>query len=133
MQHAQYNFVIAALLMLAMPVLAGTVAKPHKPDPLLDGGPTAPCAAGTDYTAGTDANGKAVVAADVAARPVPVPDEISIPVGGSGAQAPAPTRRSRGRQAANPSADPRMLGGQGSYVSLDGRKLGPLLNPPPCR
>ena len=116
MQHAQYNFVAAVLLVLAMPARAGTVAKPHQPDPLLDGGPTAPCAARPDYAEGTDVNGRRVAPADVAAAPVPVPNSIAVPLAQAGP---------RGR------VRPGM--GDSAYVSLDGRKLAPLLNPPPCR
>ena len=116
MQHAQYNFVLAILLLLAGPALAGTIAKPHQPDPLLDGGPTSPCAAGPDYAAGTDVQGRRVAPADVEAAAVPVPDSIAIPLARTG---------HRG------GLRPGM--GDSSYVTLDGRKLAPLLNPPPCR
>ena len=113
MQHAQYNFVVAILVLLAVPAAAGTIAKPHQPDPLLDGSPTSACAARTDYAAGTDVQGARVAPADVGAGAVPVPDSIAIPLAQNG---------HRGR--------PGM--GDSSYVSLDGRKIAPLLNPPPC-
>ena len=116
MQHTQFNFVSAVLLLLAGPAFAGTIAKPHQPDPLLDGGPTSPCAAGADYAAGADVQGRKVVPADVGAAPVPVPDSIAIPLAQNG-------HRSRVR--------PGM--GDSAYVSLDGRRLAPLLNQPPCR
>ena len=115
MQHAQYNFVVAMLVLLAVPAAAGTIAKPHQPDPLLDGGPTSPCAAGTDYAAGTDVQGRRVAPADVGANAVPVPDSIAIPLAQNG---------HRGR------VRPGM--GDSAYVSLDGRRIAPLLNPPPC-
>jgi hypothetical protein len=116
MQHTQLNFVrrgckaaLAALLILAaFPAAAGTITGPSKPDPLLDGGPTA------DYAAGTDATGAPVVPADVGASPVPVPDVIAIPLARK-----APGSGQPGR-------------GDSAYVSLDGRKLAPLLNPAPC-
>jgi hypothetical protein len=129
-QHQQFNvartgtkLTLVTLLAFALsPAWAGAITQPSKPDPLLDSGPTAPCAAGADYAAGTDANGKAVVPADVATRPVPVPDAIAIPLRNA-----PPTDNRRGRaQAANPQ------GRDSTYVSLDGRKLEPLLNPPPC-
>ncbi|MBA2589217.1 MAG: hypothetical protein H0U98_11420 [Alphaproteobacteria bacterium] len=101
---------------MAVPALAGTVAKPHKPDPLLDGGPTSACAASPDYAAGIDTRGRRVAPADVAAAAVPVPDSIAVPLAKAG---------SWGRL--------RPGTGDSSYVSLDGRKLAPLLNPPPCR
>jgi hypothetical protein len=115
MQHAQYNFVAVMLAFLAVPAAAGTIAKPHQPDPLLDGGPTAACAAGTDYAAGADVHGRRVAPADVGANAMPVPDSIAIPLAQAGL---------RGR------VRPGM--GDSSYVSLDGRKIAPLLNPPPC-
>ena len=114
MQRAQYNFAVLIVALLAAPALAGTTHAPHKPDPLLDGGPTAPCAASPDYAEGTDVNGRRVVPADVAAAPVPMPDNIAVPRGKAGA---------RGRPGRGDSA----------YVSLDGRRLAPLLNQPPCR
>jgi hypothetical protein len=128
-QHSQFNVVwqgtkttiVALLLLAAFPAVAGTIAKPSKPDPLLDGGPTAPCAAGADYAAGADANGAPVVPADVGAQPVPVPDGIMVPVGGGQGR--------RGRGTINPATG----AGNGPYVALDGRKLAPLLNPQPCR
>ena len=116
MQHAQYNFVAVILLSLALPAAAGTIAKPQQPDHLQDGGPTSPCAAGPDYAAGTDARGRNVAPADVGATAVPVPDSIAVPLAQNG-------HRSRVR--------PGM--GDSAYVSLDGRRLAPLLNPPPCR
>ena len=131
MQHKQFNFVrtatkvaFAALLVFAgHPLSAGTIVRPSGPDPLLDSGPTAPCAADPEYAAGTDTNGNSVIPADVAARPVPIPDQIAIPLGGRTAPAPQ-----RGRQPANPET----LGSAGTYITLDGKKLEPLLNPPPC-
>jgi hypothetical protein len=117
MQHTQLN-VVAALLLLAAPALAaGTIARPSKPDPLLDGGPTAPCAAGPDFAAGRDVQGRAVVPADVGAAPAPVPDAIAVPLARGGP---------RGRRV-------RPAMGDSAYVSLDGRELAPLLNPPSCR
>jgi hypothetical protein len=114
MQQAQHYFkaVLLALLLTA-PACAGTIARPTPPDPLLDGGDTAACAAGVDYAAGADATGNPVVPADVGAPRVPVPDGIAVPLQG---------RRQAGR--------PNTLGG--AYVTLDGRKLEPLLNPKPC-
>jgi hypothetical protein len=134
MQHTQFNFVsrtlgaLAVLVPLAgnLPVLAGTIAQPARPDPLLDGGPTSPCAMGAEYAAGSDANGAAVAPADVGARPVPVPDAIAIPLNqGRPGQGHRDGRfRSASRQ---PGSAP-----DSAYVSIDGRKLAPLLNPPAC-
>jgi hypothetical protein len=126
--NKQFNFVwqkhlaVGAMLLLwsAQPGLAGTIAGPSKPDPLLDGGPTSACAAGTDYAAGTDANGQAVVPADVAAGRVPLPDAIAIPLGNNRGNQKGRRAGSSGRNA------------DSAYVSLDGKKLEPLLNPAPC-
>jgi hypothetical protein len=111
--------VLLLAVLLATPAWAGTIARPTPRDPLLDGGDTTACAAGVDYAAGTDATGKPVVPADAGAPPVPVPGAIAIPLQG---------RRQAGR--ANPNAPG---GGESPYVTLDGRKLEPLLNPKPCR
>lgn len=122
MQHTQLNFVrlgtirVLLFVLLAAPASAGSIARPTPPDPLLDGGETAPCAAQPDYAAGVDATGRPVVPADVGTPPVPVPDAIAVPLHAQG-----------GRRGG--------LSGRGDspFVSLDGRKLAPLLNPRPCR
>ena len=137
MQHKQFNFVrhgtkataVTLLLLGAQPVAAGTMAQSSGPDPLLDGGPTVPCAAGVDYAPGIDVNGNAVVPADVAGRPVPVPDAIAIPLRARPSQA---AGASGGLATGNQPANPQTQGSKGAYVALDGRKLEPLLNPPPC-
>jgi hypothetical protein len=122
MQQTQHCFKVPFLaLLLGGPACAGTMARPTPRDPLLDGGDTTACAAGADYIAGADASGKPVVPADVGAPKVPVPDSIAVPVQGS--------RKQAGRGRSNPNA----LGSEGAYVTLDGRKLEPLLNPKPCR
>jgi hypothetical protein len=121
MQRTQYYFTAVSLaLVLAAPAWAGTIARPTPRDPLLDGGDTAACAAGVDYAAGADATGRPVVPADVGAPPVPVPDGIAVPLQG---------RQQAGRGRSNPNTQ----GAEGAYVTLDGRKLEPLLNPRPCR
>jgi hypothetical protein len=124
MQQTQHYFKVVLLaVLLAAPGWAGTIARPTPRDPLLDGGDTTACAAGVDYAAGADATGKAVVPADVGAQAVPVPDSIAVPLNsGQG-------RQQAGRGRSNPST----LGSEGAYVTLDGRKLDPLLNPKPCR
>ena len=138
MQHKQFNFMRqgtkAALVILPLfgisPALAGSIVQPSKPDPLLDSGPTVACAAGVDYAPGIDVNGQPVVPADVAARRVPIPDSIAIPLTRQRVQAAGPTKNSgRGQAAGTPdNASNR----DSTYVALDGRKLEPLLNPPPC-
>jgi hypothetical protein len=119
-QQTQFNVVRRAkdtlaiagvLLALSLPVRAAGVAADSKPDPLLNDGPTTACAAGADYAAGTDVNGHPVTPADVAAGPVPVPGAIAVPL----------AKNRQGSRA-----------GDSAYVSLDGKKLEPLLNPPPC-
>jgi hypothetical protein len=137
-QHKQLYFVrqtakLAVLLLLAAgPVWAAGITQPSKPDPLLDGGPTDPCAAGVDYADGVDANGRTVAPADVEARKVPLPDSIAVPLG-------RPQMQTSGRnQTGNPvrqggtSANPVTLGGDSTYIAIDGRKLEPLVNPTPC-
>jgi hypothetical protein len=114
MQHTQRNFVLVGLL-LAAPALAGTITGRADPDPLLGGGPATPCAAGVDYAAGADVNGDPITAADLGARPVPMPDAIAVPLA-----------RPAGRMRFDP-------GGESAYVTLDGRRLEPLVNPLPCR
>ena len=120
-QHVKFNFVRLGtiLALLATPALAGTMAKPHQPDPLLDGGPTSPCMAGPDYQAGVDVNGHPVVPADQQASRVPVPDQIAVPLHSG-------QRTGRGGRSVPGQPD-------APYVALDGRKLDPLLNPKPCR
>ena len=120
MQHAQLNFVrygtVAALLLMGLPAQAGSVAKPSKPDPLLNSGPTVPCAARADYAAGLDVHGKPVTPADVGDQRLPVPDAIAIPLASAG-----------------PNSRVRPSRGGSAYVSLDGNRVAPLVNPPPCR
>lgn len=126
MQQTQHYFIrlgmrLSLLLLAAAPAQAATMAGPARPDPLLDGGPTAPCAAQPDYAAGSDVNSHPVPPADIGTGPVPVPDTIAVPLH-AGRQ---PQRR--GRQAGPAVAT------DSTYVGLDGRRLEPLVNPPPCR
>ena len=122
MQQTQFYFVrwvpLLLLMLVAGPVCAATMAKPAKPDPLLDGGPTAPCAAETDYAAGSDVNGHPVPPADIGAPKVPMPDAISVPLH-AGRQ---------GHHGGRPQVQ-----GEVPYVTLDGRRLEPMINPRPCR
>ncbi len=135
-QHKQFNFrwqgtkrtSFALALLVAGPALAGSIVQPSKPDPLLDGGPTSACAAGVDYAAGIDVNGQPVVPADTAARPVPVPDSVAIPIG---RRAPG-QNAAQGGAAPNPASPGAASNRDSSYIALDGKKLEPLLNPPPC-
>jgi hypothetical protein len=71
---------------------------------------------GAEYVPGMDATGRPVVPADVGAPPVPVPDGIAVPL-----------RNGRAGQGHN-----RATSGDSPYVSLDGKRLAPLLNPPTC-
>jgi len=142
-QHKQLNFVgrgtkaVAVILPLlaVWPALAGSIVQPSKPDPLLDGGPTDPCAAGADYAAGTDVNGKPVAQADVAAGRVPLPDSVAIPIGQGASAAPGPGRNFGPRRGYRPPVTDNTSSGSNrdsTYVVLDGHKLEPLLNPAPC-
>ena len=143
MQHKQFNFarqgtkiaVLALPLLVTWPALAGSIVQPSKPDPLLDSGPTDPCAAGADYAAGVDANGKPVIPADVAGGRVPLPDTVAIPIGTNRARpaqsVPPGQGRSNGPQA-GPTLSDNASNRDSTYVALDGRKLEPLLNPVPC-
>lgn len=121
MQHSQFNVAKAVLIGLAAaglfltPARAGRMVHDSRPDPLLNGGDSTPCTQSPEYLAGQDATGKAVVPADVGAGPVPVPEAVMVPVPGR-------------HRAAGPGGVPGA-----PYVALDGRKLDPLLNPPPCR
>lgn len=110
MQHSQFNFVWHGTncLVVIMALALVSPAFAAKPDPLLDGGPTSPCAAGTDYSGGVDVNGNPVVPADVGAQHIPVPGTVMVPLHGN----------------AN--------GSNSAYAALDGRKLDKLVNPPPC-
>ena len=138
MQHKQFNFtwrgtIWAAVLLsffAAWPVLAGAIVQPSRPDPLLDGGDTDPCAASVDYAPAMDVHGHGVIPADVDARPVPVPDSIAIPLGRTSQSQNSTTRR-RPNPARNQVAD-TASNRDSSYIVLDGRKLEPLLNSPPC-
>jgi hypothetical protein len=117
MQHQQFNFagwgtklLVAAFASLAAnPVVAGPITHAGTADPLLNGGPASPCAERADYVAGVDVGGNPVVPADAGAAPIPVPDAVAVPFG-------------------------RQHGGRGGepYAVLDGHKLAPLVNPPPC-
>jgi hypothetical protein len=115
MQHLEFNFVwrgtnclvVTTILALAQPALAA------KPDPLLDAGPTAPCAARVDYSGGADVNGNPVVPADVGAQHVPVPGTVMVPLPGN--------------------AQGNGNGRDSAYVALDGKKLDALVNPKPCK
>ena len=120
MQQKQYYFACRAALFSAL-ILAFSppsgLRAASAADPLLQGGPVDPCQAGADYVPGRDSSDQAVPPADVGQGPVPVPDQVAVPLGG--------------RQGRGPSR-PGQPGDRG-YVSLDGRKLDPLLNPPPCK
>ncbi len=114
MQHLEFNFVrpgtnrllVIMALALIQPALAAN------PDPLLDGGPTTPCAAGVDYSGGADVNGNLVVPADVGSPHVPLPGTVMVPLPGN--------------------AQGKGAGRNSAYVGLDGKKLDPLVNPKPC-
>ena len=141
MQHKQFNFMqlgTGAAVALALTISAAWAAgitQPSKPDPLLDGGPTTGCAAGADYAEGVDVTGGGVAPADVEARKVPLPDSIAVPIGPrrapTQANTSAPGRNQNGNPV-RPGANPVTLGGDSTYIAIDGRKLEPLVNPVPC-
>jgi hypothetical protein len=110
MQRLQFNFIRKGTKCLAFIIgFAGAIpAFAAKPDPLLDGGPTVPCAAGVDYSGGADVNGSPVVPADVGAQHIPVPGAVMVPLHGN-----------RNRR-------------DSAYAAIDGRKLDALVNPPSC-
>lgn len=121
MQHTQFRvvwtrirFPVLALALICAPnAFAAGIAHESRPDPLLDGAPDGPCAdlaQGPDYAPGTDAQGHAVVPADVGAPPVAIPDQIAVPL-----------HMGQGRR-----------GGDSAYATIDGRRLAPLVNPPAC-
>ena len=87
-----------------------------KPDPLLDSGPTSACAQSPDYAGGADVHGRPVAAADEGAQPVPLPDAIAVPLHGR------PSRHGHMPPAS----------GDSPYVSIDGKRLDPLINPRLC-
>lgn len=134
-QHTQYNFMRAAVIVTALlaanTALAGRIVHPSKPDPILDGGATHPCLVGPDLVPGMDVTGQPVVPADVAAGPVPLPDQVLVPL------AAGPQRqgsgRGRGRAPVTGQSNGQSNGLGGSpYVALEGRRLAPLLDPGAC-
>jgi hypothetical protein len=110
MQHSQFNFVWHGTNCLAFTMLLALMSPAFaaKPDPILDPGPTVPCAAGVDYSGGGDVNGNEVAPADMESRRVPVPGTVMVPLHGN----------SNGRDSA--------------YVALDGKMLDGLVNPKRC-
>lgn len=123
MQQVKFYCAMALLVLLTgMPALAATMAQPSKPDPLLDAGPASPCMESPDYAGGIDVNGRPVAAADEGARPVPLPDAIAVPLH-NGRQNGGQSGGHNGRQGARADS---------TYVSIDGKRLDPLVNPKPC-
>jgi hypothetical protein len=121
MQRTQHYFLLAFLIAIpgATAAWAGSISSTSGPDPLLAGesqGPCARLATGTDFVPGTDAQGDPVAPADVGVAKIPVPDQISVPLANRNAQGRTGTMRGR----------------ESPYVTLDGKKLAPLLNPPAC-
>jgi hypothetical protein len=118
-QHTQENnrgtiltaLLVVALVFAANPAFAAGIADPSKPDPILTGEADGPCDPGLaqpELTPGTDVEGHQVASADIQTAPVPLQGQILVPL--------------KSGQKGNP-----------AYVTVDGKKLGPLLNPkPPC-
>ena len=118
MQHTQENYrsaAIASLLVVAMvfagnPAFSAGIADPSKPDPILTGevdGPCDPQLAQPELTPGTDVEGHQVASADIQAAAIPLQGQVLVPL--------------KSGQNGNP-----------AYVTLDGKKLDPLLNPKPA-
>jgi hypothetical protein len=111
MQHLQDNYssvrfgtlLVAALVFAAIPATADG----PNPDPMLHAQSDQAC--GAAYVAGVDADGDAVIPADMAAAKPPVPPQVVVPL--------ANHRR----------------GQDGGYVMLDGQQIKPLIDPKPCR
>lgn len=124
MQHTQVNYRIAAFgaLLVVSLVFCGNsafsagITGQVKPDPILTGeadGPCDPQLGQPELTPGTDVEGHQVASADIQTGPVPLEGQILVPL-------------KSGQRGRRPSAP--------AYVTVDGKKLGPLLNPKPaCR
>jgi hypothetical protein len=105
------------LIFAGKPAFSAGIAEAGKPDPILGDpiqygaakGACDPALAGADVTPGVDVDGHAVAGADLPAPPVHVDGQIAVPL-----------KPARGR------------GGNSSYVTVDGKKLDPLLNPQPA-
>lgn len=120
MQHAQQNYrgvAIWALLVVALAFSAETafsagIADRGKPDPILSApadGPCDPALAQPDLTPGTDVEGHQVASANIENGPLPMQGQVLVPL-----------KTAKGKRP--------------SYVTVDGKKLDPLLNPKPsCR
>jgi hypothetical protein len=124
-QHTQFNYRLsfgAALLVVAL-VLAGKtafsagIADQGKPDPILGApidygaakGPCDPALDQADVTPGVDVDGRPVAQADLPTPPVHIDGQIAVPL-----------KPAKGK------------GGNSAYVSVDGKKLDPLLNHQPA-
>ncbi len=98
------TLLVAAAVFLA----SAGIAAPLASSSILHDTPLTACQAGADYVAGVDAQGGAVVPADINAGPVPVPPQVVMKL-------------------------PNQPGGPSrGYVVLDGAQIAPLINPPPC-
>lgn len=122
---------LALACLIGPAALAAGISGESRPDPLLDGTVDGPCAAltdGPDYVSGTNAQGDVVVPPDVGAPPVPIPDSIMVPLH-AGAGHSGDGRGQRRYGGANPGTG---APGDRPYVAIDGRRMGPLINPPAC-
>lgn len=88
-------------------------------DSILEGPPPNPCTQGADYVPGVDAAGQPVARADIGAEHTAIPDQVYVPL---------PNRGGLGRGGRGPGPE----AGQ-PYATIDGRRLEPLINPPPCQ
>ena len=120
MQYAQQNFkgvaiwglLVCALVFCAQTAFSAGIAQRGKPDPIMTGamdGPCDPALAQPDLVPGTDVEGHQVASANIENPGVPMQGQILVPLKSPKGRAP-------------------------SYVTVDGKKLDPLLNPrPSCR
>jgi hypothetical protein len=117
-QHTQENyksaiitvFLFAALVFAGKPAFSAGITERGKPDPILTGeadGPCDPQLAQPEFVPGTDVEGHQVASADIQTAPVPLPGQVLVPL--------------KSGQGGNP-----------AYVTVDGKKLDPLLNPKPA-
>lgn len=120
--------VILAVLALPLAALAAGITRPSHHDPLLDGVVDGPCAGltgGPGYVPGTDAEGYPMVPADVGAGPVPIPDQMVVPLHRPGAG--RHDAEGHDRHGSKDRADT-----DGPYAVIDGARLAPLLQAPAC-
>jgi hypothetical protein len=117
-QHTQENYrataikvlLVVVLFFAGKPAFSDGITERGKPDPILTGetdGPCDPQLAQPEFVPGTDVEGHQVASADIQTALVPLPGQVLVPL----------------------KSGP---GGNPAYVTVDGKKLDPLLNPKPA-